>query len=171
MPNPVLNLVASPKTTTSVGVKWSYPQGAQPYYKYFVQTYNDLRAVINTTVSMNSTDIPNLESGTRYSINVTTIAETGSESTEEQTFTYTSNALHLSTVKLLKHYWILYCQNFKKPMKSLRIPHKFKMLFSHSGLWSCVTLCCICCSAQSSDQPQSEACEHNGHSADVAQTK
>lgn len=89
----MLNLVASPKTTTSVEVKWSYPQGAQSYYKYLVQTYNAMGALFNTTVSINSTDIPNLEPGTRYSINVKTIAATGSESTEEQTFSYTSKAL------------------------------------------------------------------------------
>lgn len=123
MPNPVLNLAASPKSTTSVEVEWSYPQGAQPYYKYFVQTYNG--ALVNTTVSTNSTDITNLEPGTKYHINVTTIAATGSESVEEQTFSYTSNALHLHTVKPLKRYWILYCLNLKKPIKSLMRPQKF----------------------------------------------
>ncbi|XP_041794912.1 receptor-type tyrosine-protein phosphatase eta isoform X3 [Chelmon rostratus] len=89
LPNPVLNLSASPKSTTSVEVTWSYPQGAKPYYKYLVQTYVTMGALFNTTTSSNSTDVPNLEPGTRYSINVKTRAATGSESTEEQTFSYT----------------------------------------------------------------------------------
>nr|XP_046249269.1 receptor-type tyrosine-protein phosphatase beta-like isoform X6 [Scatophagus argus] len=88
-PNPVLNLTASPKSTTSVLVGWSYPQGAQPYYKYLVQTYSAVGAVSNTTVTINSTDVPQLEPGTNYTITVTTIAATESESTEEQTFSYT----------------------------------------------------------------------------------
>lgn len=54
-------------------------------------------ALFNTTTSSNSTDVPNLEPGTRYSINVKTRAATGSESTEEQTFSYTSKAVHLNT--------------------------------------------------------------------------
>ncbi|XP_037623767.1 receptor-type tyrosine-protein phosphatase eta isoform X4 [Sebastes umbrosus] len=88
-PNPVLNLVASPKSTTSVNVKWSEPQGAQMYYKYRVETYNTTGALFNIIVSNNSIDVPDLEPGTRYNINVTTIAATGSESTVEQTFSYT----------------------------------------------------------------------------------
>ncbi|XP_074490158.1 phosphatidylinositol phosphatase PTPRQ [Sebastes fasciatus] len=88
-PNPVLNLVAIPKSTTSVNVKWSEPQGAQMYYTYLVQTYSTTGALFNITVSNNSTDVPDLEPGTRYNINVTTIAATGSESTVEQTFSYT----------------------------------------------------------------------------------
>ncbi|XP_044212573.1 receptor-type tyrosine-protein phosphatase eta isoform X1 [Thunnus albacares] len=89
-PNPVLNLVASPKSTTSVKVKWSYPQEDQPYYVYVVQTYNSTGTLVdNKTVSNKSTDVHDLEPGTRYNITVTTIAAQGSESTAEQTFSYT----------------------------------------------------------------------------------
>lgn len=104
VPNPVLNLVASPTSTTSVEVNWSQPQGHQMYYKYLVQTYNPTGAqLFNTTVSTNGTDVPNLEPGTRYNISVTTIAATGSESTVEQTFSYTSKALRLNTLNILYH--------------------------------------------------------------------
>lgn len=93
MPNPVLDLVASPNSITSVKVKWSYPQDAQLYYKYIVQTYNPTGTLVNNkTVSDNSTDVPDLEPGTRYNISVTTIAAQGSESMAEQTFTYTSKS-------------------------------------------------------------------------------
>ncbi|XP_031138584.1 receptor-type tyrosine-protein phosphatase eta isoform X2 [Sander lucioperca] len=89
LPNPVLNLVASASSTTSVKVKWSDPQGAKMYYNYLVQTYNTAGPLFNTTVSINNIDVPNLEPGTRYNISVTTIAATGSESTVENTFSYT----------------------------------------------------------------------------------
>ncbi|XP_049928086.1 receptor-type tyrosine-protein phosphatase eta isoform X2 [Epinephelus moara] len=89
LPNPVLNLEASPQSNTSIVVKWSDPQGVQPYYKYLVQTYSTAGTLFNETVSNNSTDVPNLEPGTRYDVSVTTIAATGSESTVEQTFSYT----------------------------------------------------------------------------------
>lgn len=110
VPNPVLNLVANPKSTTSVFVEWSDPQGAQIYYKYLVQTYSTTGAMFNTTVSNNSTDVRDLEPGTRYNINVTTIAAAGSESTVEQTFSYTSKALNVtcsvsSNVKYLFLLW------------------------------------------------------------------
>lgn len=89
----MLNLVAIPKSTTSVEVMWSYPQGVQPYYKYFVQTHNATGAQLNMTVSTNHTLILKLEPGTRYNIYVKTIAATGSESTVEQTYSYTSKTL------------------------------------------------------------------------------
>ncbi|KAM6925928.1 receptor-type tyrosine-protein phosphatase eta-like [Lycodopsis pacificus] len=89
MPNPVLNLTASPKSTTSIKVIWSAPLDAKMYYKYLVQTYRTTAEPFNTTVSNNSTDVTELEPGTRYDINVTTIAAEGSESTVEQTFSYT----------------------------------------------------------------------------------
>lgn len=95
VPNPVLNLVASPKSTTSVEVNWLYPQGANQYYKYLVQAYNTTGVLFNKTVSNNSTDVPDLEPGTKYNINVTTIAAPGSASTEEQTVSYTSKASYL----------------------------------------------------------------------------
>ncbi|XP_068169430.1 receptor-type tyrosine-protein phosphatase eta-like [Antennarius striatus] len=90
LPNPVLNLAASPKSTTSVEVKWSYPLGAQSYYKYLVQTFSAVEEeVFMAAISINSTDVPNLEPGSRYIIKVRTIASTGSESMEEQTYSYT----------------------------------------------------------------------------------
>ncbi|KAL7403339.1 hypothetical protein ABVT39_027926 [Epinephelus coioides] len=100
LPNPVLNLEASPQSNTSIVVKWSDPQGVQPYYKYLVQTYSTAGTLFNETVSNNSTDVPNLEPGTRYDVSVTTIAATGSESTVEQTFNYTMpNAVTELTVE------------------------------------------------------------------------
>ncbi|XP_063757414.1 receptor-type tyrosine-protein phosphatase eta isoform X2 [Eleginops maclovinus] len=90
LPNPVLNLEARPKSTTSVKVSWSQPQGVLPYYEYLVQTYNTTGELLcETTVSNYSTDVRCLEPGYRYNINVTTIAAAGSESTVEQTFSYT----------------------------------------------------------------------------------
>ncbi|XP_049429858.1 receptor-type tyrosine-protein phosphatase eta [Epinephelus fuscoguttatus] len=100
LPNPVLNLEASPQSNTSIVVKWSDPQGVQPYYKYLVQTYSTAGTPFNKTVSNNSADVPNLEPGTRYDVKVTTIAATGSESTVEQTFSYTMpNAVTELTVE------------------------------------------------------------------------
>lgn len=93
VPNPVLNLVASPITSTSVKVTWSYPQDAQRNYTYLVKACNDTGVVFNATVNENSTEISDLEPGTRYNISVKVIAPTGSESTEEQTYSYTSKAL------------------------------------------------------------------------------
>ncbi|XP_010764284.1 receptor-type tyrosine-protein phosphatase eta-like, partial [Notothenia coriiceps] len=90
LPNPVLNLEASPKSTTSVKVSWSQPQEAWSYYEYLVQAYKTTgELVFNITVSNNSADVTSLEPGNRYNINVTTIAAAGSESTAEQTFSYT----------------------------------------------------------------------------------
>ncbi|XP_042352632.1 receptor-type tyrosine-protein phosphatase eta isoform X3 [Plectropomus leopardus] len=89
LPNPVLNLKASPKSTTSVEVKWSDPQGFKPHYKYLVKAYNNTGALFSQTAERNSIDVPSLEPGTRYDINVTTIAAAESESTVEQTFSYT----------------------------------------------------------------------------------
>ncbi|XP_068578957.1 receptor-type tyrosine-protein phosphatase eta-like [Cebidichthys violaceus] len=89
LPNPVLNLAASPKSTTSIKVIWSAPLDAKLYYKYLVQTYSATGELFNTTVSNNGTDVTNLEPGTQYIINVTTMAAEGSESTVEQTFSYT----------------------------------------------------------------------------------
>ncbi|KAM7414244.1 hypothetical protein PAMA_019185 [Pampus argenteus] len=90
LPNPVLNLVASPNSTTSIKVKWSYPQESKPYYEYVVKTYNATGTLVNTkTVMDNNTDVPDLEPGTRYNITIRAIAAQGSESTAEQTFSYT----------------------------------------------------------------------------------
>ncbi|XP_068458580.1 receptor-type tyrosine-protein phosphatase eta-like [Clinocottus analis] len=89
LPNPVQKLTASPKSSTSIQVEWSDPLEAKLYYKYLVQTYS-AGALFNTTiVSNNSTVVTNMEPGTRYTINVTTIAAEGSESSVEKTFSYT----------------------------------------------------------------------------------
>ncbi|XP_053174860.1 receptor-type tyrosine-protein phosphatase eta [Scomber japonicus] len=91
LPNPVLNLVASPNSTTSIKVKWSLPSEAQLYYRYIVQTYSVTGTLVNKQNSINntSTDVPDLEPGTRYTISVTTMAAEGITSTAEQTFSYT----------------------------------------------------------------------------------
>lgn len=92
VPNPVLNLVAVPKTTASVEVTWSYPQGSKEKYEYFVQIHNATGSLFNKTVEGNRTVLTNLDPGTRYNISVTTITRTGSESKEELTYSYTSKA-------------------------------------------------------------------------------
>uniref|UniRef100_UPI0037E8ED9F receptor-type tyrosine-protein phosphatase eta isoform X2 n=1 Tax=Semicossyphus pulcher TaxID=241346 RepID=UPI0037E8ED9F len=89
LPNPVLNLVASPNSTTSVEVRWSSPQGAQDHYSYLVQTYSTTGTLINKTVSSNSAVLSELEPGTRYNISVRTRAAPGSESADEFTLSYT----------------------------------------------------------------------------------
>ncbi|KAM9854710.1 receptor-type tyrosine-protein phosphatase eta-like [Aulostomus maculatus] len=90
LPNPVLNIIASPSNTTSIKVEWSYPQDVQPYYTYMILTYNTTGSLVkNQTVSDNNTDVQELEPGTRYDITVTTIAAEGSQSTVERTFSYT----------------------------------------------------------------------------------
>ncbi|XP_041651495.1 receptor-type tyrosine-protein phosphatase eta isoform X7 [Cheilinus undulatus] len=88
-PNPVLNLISHPKSISSVEVKWSPPREEKDYYTYYVQTHSPTGTPINRTVSTNSADLSDLESGTRYSISVRTIAAPGIESTEEFTSSYT----------------------------------------------------------------------------------
>ncbi|KAM4618292.1 receptor-type tyrosine-protein phosphatase eta-like [Polymixia lowei] len=90
LPNPVINLIASPESTTSVKVEWSNPQGVQAHYMYRVQTSNTSGTLVNTTtVSVNSLVVTGLEPGTRYNFTVTTVAAPGSDSTVEQAFSYT----------------------------------------------------------------------------------
>lgn len=83
-PNPVLNLVASPISTSSLEVQWSYPQEARSHYKYLVSVANN-----ETTVDTNHTKIQNLSAGTKYRIVVKTTT-LDSESTEEETYASTS---------------------------------------------------------------------------------
>ncbi|XP_062418961.1 receptor-type tyrosine-protein phosphatase eta [Pungitius pungitius] len=89
LPNPVQNLSASPNSTTSIKVKWLAPQEAKSYYRYLVQTNNATGLLFKTTVTNTSTEVTNLQPGTRYDIRVTTIAGEGSQSTVESTFSYT----------------------------------------------------------------------------------
>lgn len=85
------NLRARPNSTTSVVVTWSYPLEAQSNYTYQVQVNGELR---EETVDGNSTEISKLQPGTRYNISVVVLAAAGSQSTEEQTYSYTSKTLH-----------------------------------------------------------------------------
>ncbi|XP_019749603.1 receptor-type tyrosine-protein phosphatase eta-like isoform X4 [Hippocampus comes] len=111
LPNPVLNLVASPINTTSINVAWSFPHGVQTYFSYLVQTRNSTGALVNEqTVSDNMSDVHDLEPGTKYSVSVTTLAAAESESTEEQTFTYTkpgvvSNIRAIGTTTNMSVFW------------------------------------------------------------------
>lgn len=91
VPNPVQNLRARPKNTTSMEVTWSYPREVQSDYRYQVQVNG---GQFNKTVDGNSTEISNLEPGTQYDISVIVLAAAGSQSTEEQTYNYTSKTLH-----------------------------------------------------------------------------
>lgn len=94
MPNPVLNLAASPESTDSIIVQWSDPQGVQEYYTYMVVAYNAMGQYNGTNINSNNSTVGSLQPGTGYNISVTTIAALGSESTVEQTFSYTSKVLH-----------------------------------------------------------------------------
>ncbi|XP_067357782.1 receptor-type tyrosine-protein phosphatase eta [Channa argus] len=89
LPNPVLNLTASPQSSTSVMVTWSYPMGAQSYYTYLIKTYNNTTLVNSTTVRNNSTNVTYLGPGTGYNFSVRTIAAEESSSMDVQTFSYT----------------------------------------------------------------------------------
>lgn len=88
----MLNLVSKPKSTTSVEVSWSEPVGVKGYYKYSVKLTGKVVDQVNST----NTDISGLEPGTGYNITVRTIAALGVESTDENTFSYTCKALHLT---------------------------------------------------------------------------
>lgn len=106
MPNPVLNIKASPQSTVSVKVEWSDPLGVQEYYTYGIQTSTAGIPVNTTTVSTNSTIITGLEPGTNYGFTITTVAAQGSVSSEEQAFSYTSEfsfskALSIETATML----------------------------------------------------------------------
>ncbi|XP_028263428.1 tenascin-X isoform X3 [Parambassis ranga] len=91
LPNPVVKLVARPYSTTSVKVEWSDPVGSQGTYTYLVETYNATNVRVNSiTVSSNNTEVQNLEPGSGYSFNVTTIAAPESQSSVEKTSSYTN---------------------------------------------------------------------------------
>ncbi|XP_026220777.1 receptor-type tyrosine-protein phosphatase beta-like isoform X30 [Anabas testudineus] len=87
LPNPVLNLRASPQSTTSITVTWSNPVGYLPYYGYLVKIYQNTTLDVYTT--LNTTIVSNLEPGTGYNISVITTAANISASTAVQTFSYT----------------------------------------------------------------------------------
>ncbi|XP_056138392.1 receptor-type tyrosine-protein phosphatase eta [Lampris incognitus] len=89
IPNPVLNLIATPENTDSVKLQWSEPQDVQTYYTYRVETSNTAATPVNNIANSNSTVVTGLEPGTRYNFNVSTVAAPGSESTMEQAFSYT----------------------------------------------------------------------------------
>uniref|UniRef100_A0A8C7YC66 protein-tyrosine-phosphatase n=1 Tax=Oryzias sinensis TaxID=183150 RepID=A0A8C7YC66_9TELE len=91
LPNPVLKVEVRLLSTTSVMVNWTEPQDFHGYYQYLVQTYNLTNAVVSfKNVSSTSIIIENLEPGSQYFTNVTTIAAAGSESPAVQTSFHTS---------------------------------------------------------------------------------
>lgn len=105
VPNPVLNLTASPQSNSGINVEWLYPYEDKPHYKYFINANSATGHSVNKTIDNNSTVLSNLEPGSRYNISVTTIIdeEPGIKSTEEETFSYTSKTFFLNAAKLLKH--------------------------------------------------------------------
>lgn len=84
VPNPVVDLRASPVSTSSVRLEWADPLGVQAYYTYRVQTTD-----IDEVIFNNSIVIHDLQPGTVYHFNVSTVAQ-GSEARAEQAFSYTS---------------------------------------------------------------------------------
>uniref|UniRef100_A0A3Q2PB63 protein-tyrosine-phosphatase n=1 Tax=Fundulus heteroclitus TaxID=8078 RepID=A0A3Q2PB63_FUNHE len=92
LPNPVQDAAASPTSTTSIRVTWSKPSGFQENYRYLVQTYNGSGAIVHSNnISNTSYEVPNLEPGFKYSINITTFVEPDpkSSSIPVQVFSYT----------------------------------------------------------------------------------
>ncbi|XP_078805347.1 zinc finger protein ZIC 2a [Oryzias latipes] len=90
LPNPVLKVEVRLLSTTSVMVNWTEPQDFHGYYQYLVQTYNLTNAVVSfKKVNSTSIIIENLEPGSQYFTNVTTIAAAGSESPAVQTSFHT----------------------------------------------------------------------------------
>lgn len=90
--NPIIQLQAHPKSTTSVKVEWSFPDGVKPCHDYRVQaTDMSGAAAVNSTVitQFNSTVVTDLQPGTGYYFNVTVFAP-GCESAVEQALNYTS---------------------------------------------------------------------------------
>ncbi|XP_057692294.1 receptor-type tyrosine-protein phosphatase eta isoform X2 [Corythoichthys intestinalis] len=86
LPNPVLNLAASPLDTTSIQVAWSSPHGAQTYYEYSVDTYDLTGTHVNhQTIVNNTTIVQNLEPGTKYNVTVITLAPLKTRSATEHT--------------------------------------------------------------------------------------
>ncbi|XP_036068490.1 receptor-type tyrosine-protein phosphatase eta isoform X4 [Oryzias melastigma] len=75
LPNPVQNVKVTVLNTTSARVDWMEPWGSQGYYTYLVEAYNLTNALVHSeNVNSKSTIIKNLEPGSNYSVNVTTIA-------------------------------------------------------------------------------------------------
>ncbi|XP_047452281.1 receptor-type tyrosine-protein phosphatase eta isoform X25 [Mugil cephalus] len=89
LPNPVLNVAASPSSTSSIKVTWSYPLEVKNYYLYVVEVYNLTKFVSAETVSTNSTVMTGLKPGRGYRVTVATKAAPGSDSTTKETFSYT----------------------------------------------------------------------------------
>ncbi|KAM8861615.1 receptor-type tyrosine-protein phosphatase eta-like [Synchiropus picturatus] len=90
IPNPVLDLEARPRNTTSITVEWSDPLGVQVFYQYRVRTYS-LSGTIESSMEVSDTkaEVHGLEPGTEYRITVETVAAPESVSEPEQTDTYT----------------------------------------------------------------------------------
>ncbi|KAK6309243.1 hypothetical protein J4Q44_G00207060 [Coregonus suidteri] len=88
LPKPVVNLTATPLSTSSVKLQWNDPVEVKLYYTYRVQ-YRNATDPVEKRVSTNYTVIEGLESGTGYNCTVTSVAALGSEGTPERTFCYT----------------------------------------------------------------------------------
>ncbi|KAL0968000.1 hypothetical protein UPYG_G00260820 [Umbra pygmaea] len=89
LPYPVLNLTATPWSTSSVNLTWVLPVDNKPYYTFRVQ-YSNATGPVQTTVQNNSISVTGLNSGTGYNFTVTSVAAVGSEGTPVSVSTYTS---------------------------------------------------------------------------------
>ncbi|XP_061578753.1 receptor-type tyrosine-protein phosphatase beta-like [Cololabis saira] len=90
LPNPVLNVVASSSSTTSIEVTWSDPLDVKQYYEYLVEVHNSTGGLVHTkTVNITSYNASDLQPGSRYDISVTTVVAGEFKSATVHIFTYT----------------------------------------------------------------------------------
>lgn len=97
MPKPVVSLIASPLSTSSVKLQWTDPVGVKSYYSYRIQYSNATGPVGEKTVNTSFADVPGLEPGTGYTFTVTTVAAAGSDGIPELTFSYTRKLIFLTS--------------------------------------------------------------------------
>ncbi|KAG7468403.1 hypothetical protein MATL_G00142530 [Megalops atlanticus] len=89
IPNPVIDLKASPLSTSSVRLEWMRPIGAQSTYTYRALISGPSGFEKNNTTQTNNVTIPDLEPGTRYNCTVTAVISNDISSPPESTFCYT----------------------------------------------------------------------------------